>query len=276
MTDLPLKRIAISVEYDGTHYCGWQEQKSDSQVVQTKVQNALSKIAHQRIRIICSGRTDARVNASSQICHFDTYADRKPYNWVVGTNTQLPEDIALTWAHEVDDKFHARFAARSRQYVYLIRCLPFRSALLRHVTTFSQNHLDASQMAKGGAHLVGKHDFSAYRSAKCQAKTSVRTLMRLSVHVEDELIAIHIEANGFLQNMVRNIVGVLITIGAGEKPADWARDVLLSLDRTKGGVTAPPQGLYFLGSTYSDTWNLPETIRVPTVLKGILKTNPVQ
>ena len=269
-------RIAISVEYDGSGYRGWQAQKHDTQVVQTEVEKALSKVADEPINVVCSGRTDSGVHASSQICHFDTVAHRDSYNWVMGVNTQLPNDISLSWAHQVDPEFHARFSARSRQYVYLIRQSPYRSALLRNSMTFTHKRLEPELMGEAGSSLLGTHDFNAYRSAQCQAKTSVRTLSHLSVHCHEGVIAVHVEANGFLQNMVRNIVGVLTAIGSQEEPVIWARQVLESKDRTKAGVTAPPHGLYFLGPTYDDHFGLPKTVRIPQIAKDILRSDPLQ
>jgi len=269
-------RLAIAVEYEGTRYHGWQAQKHDPQVVQTRVEAALSQVANEPIALVCSGRTDAGVHAAGQVCHFDTQADRDPYNWVMGANSLLPGDISLAWAQPIGGDFHARFSARSRQYVYLIRHVPFRSALLRHATTFTYQQLDAKKMARAGRALLGTHDFNAYRSTHCQAKTSIRTLMRLDIFQQDELIAVHVEADGFLQNMVRTLVGVLMAIGCGDAPEIWAQEVLASKDRTQGGKTAPAHGLYFLGPTYSAEHVLPETVRVPQVLKGILSTDPVE
>jgi tRNA pseudouridine38-40 synthase len=194
----------------------------------------------------------------------------------MGVNTQLPNDISLSWAQQVDPEFHARFGALSRQYVYLIQVSSFRSALMRNSLTFTHKNLDPQLMADAGQCLVGTHDFNAYRSAQCQAKTSVRTLSRLSVHYHDGLIAVHVEANGFLQNMVRNIVGVLSAIGAQEEPVSWAKQVLDSKDRTEGGVTAPPHGLYFLGPTYDASFDLPETVRIPQIARDILRTDPLE
>lgn len=275
-TDPTPCRIAISVEYDGSGYRGWQAQKHDAQVVQTEVEKALSKVADDPINVVCSGRTDSGVHASSQICHFDTVAHRDPYNWVMGVNTQLPDDISLSWVQQVDPEFHARFSARSRQYVYLIRQSPYRSALLRNSMTLTHKCLDPELMCEAGSSLLGTHDFNAYRSAQCQAKTSVRTLSHLSVHCHEGVIAVHVEANGFLQNMVRNIVGVLTAIGSQEEPVVWARQVLESKDRKKGGVTAPPHGLYFLGPTYDDHFGLPKTVRIPQIAKDILRSDPLQ
>ena len=226
--DSQQRRVAISVEYDGSGYRGWQTQTHDNQVVQTRVEQALSKIAAERISVTCSGRTDSGVHASSQVCHFDTYAIRDPYNWVMGVNSQLPDDISVAWASEVDPEFHARFRALSRQYVYLIKCSSSRSALLKKSVTLTHKKLDPQLMAVAAQSLIGTYDFNAFRSAQCQAKTSVRSVTRLSVHHHDQLIALHVEANGFLQHMVRNIVGVLMAIGAKEQPTCWVEHVLAS------------------------------------------------
>ena len=274
--DSQQRRVAISVEYDGSGYRGWQTQKHDNQVVQTRVEQALSKIAAERISVTCSGRTDSGVHASSQVCHFDTYAIRDPYNWVMGVNSQLPDDISVAWASEVDPEFHARFRALSRQYVYLIKCSSSRSALLKKSVTLTHKKLDPQLMAVAAQSLIGTYDFNAFRSAKCQAKTSVRSVTRLSVHHHDQLIALHVEANGFLQHMVRNIVGVLMAIGAKEQPTCWVEHVLASKERTEGGVTASSHGLYFLGPTYCDSYNLPNTVRIPQIARDILRTDPLE
>lgn len=271
-----IHRMAVAVEYEGTRYHGWQAQKHDPQVVQTVLEKALSWVANESVAVVCSGRTDAGVHAASQVCHFDTHAERDPYNWVMGTNTKLPGDVSLAWASPVSADFHARFSASSRQYVYLIRHVPFRSALMRHATTFTYKTLEADKMAAAARSLLGTHDFNAYRSVHCQAKTSVRTLMQCRVFQQDEVVAVHVEANGFLQNMVRNIVGVLMAIGSGEQPVEWAQAVLESKDRTQGGVTAPAHGLYFLGPKYDSAYGLPETVRIPQIIKGILHTDPVE
>ena len=274
--DSQQRRVAISVEYDGSGYRGWQTQKHDNQVVQTRVEQALSKIAAERISVTCSGRTDSGVHASSQVCHFDTYAIRNPYNWVMGVNSQLPDDISVAWASEVDPEFHARFRALSRQYIYLIKCSSSRSALLKKSVTLTHKKLDPQLMAVAAQSLIGTYDFNAFRSAQCQAKTSVRSVTRLSVHHHDQLIALHVEANGFLQHMVRNIVGVLMAIGAKEQPTCWVEHVLASKERTEGGVTASSHGLYFLGPTYCDSYNLPNTIRIPQIARDILRTDPLE
>ncbi|HAN79877.1 MAG: tRNA pseudouridine(38-40) synthase TruA [Gammaproteobacteria bacterium] len=274
--DSQQRRVAISVEYDGSSYRGWQTQAHDNQVVQTKIEQALSKIAAEPISVTCAGRTDSGVHASSQVCHFDTWAIRDPYNWVMGVNSQLPGDISVAWALEVDPSFHARFGALSRQYVYLIKCSSSRSALLKNVVTLTHHRLDPQLMAVAAQSLIGTYDFNAFRSAQCRAKMSVRSVTRLSVHYHDQLIAVHVEANSFLQHMVRNIVGVLMAIGAKEQPISWVNYVLASRDRTKGGVTAPSHGLYFLGPTYCDDYNLPDTVRIPQIARDILRTDPLE
>ena len=271
-----MMRLAAGIEHDGTAYHGWQAQRHDPHTVQSVVEKALAVIAAEPVSVVCAGRTDAGVHASGQVVHFDTEAMRDPYNWVMGTNTQLPEDVSLAWVRPVDARFHARFSAQTRQYVYLIRRVPFRSALLRHAATPTHRSLDPHRMAQAATALVGTHDFNAYRSVHCQAKTSVRTIHRLRIHAHDQLLAVHVEADGFLQNMVRTIVGVLLAIGTGDAAVAWAGDVLASGDRTQGGVTAPPQGLYFLGPTYGDLLSSEETVRIPPVVASVLDTAPVE
>jgi Pseudouridylate synthase len=156
------------------------------------VVHALSRIADTPTQVVCSGRTDASVHAASQVCHFETEADRPSYNWVMGTNTHLPDDVSVSWVRPVPPEFHARFSAQSRQYVYVIRCVPFHTALMRHATTDTYKELNPQAMAEAGSYLIGTHDFNAYRSAQCQAKTSTRTVMRLAVHQLHQFIAIHV------------------------------------------------------------------------------------
>ena len=161
---------------------------------------ALSKVADEPITVVCSGRTDSGVHASSQICHFDTVAHRDPYNWVMGVNTQHRMIFLYPGPSGSILIFMRAFCARSRRYVYLIRQSSFRSALLRNSITFTHKCLDPELMAEAGRSLLGTHDFNAYRSAQCQAKTSVRTLTHLGVHCHEGLIAVHVEANGFAKH----------------------------------------------------------------------------
>lgn len=251
-------RVAMGVEYDGTAYHGWQMQ-GDVDTVQQCLEQALSKVADHPVIVHCAGRTDARVHGIGQVIHFDSDAQRTPRNWILGCNVNLPNDINITWAQPVSDEFHARFSAVSRSYRYLILNRMTRSAIWRDRAVWIHRPLDEGRMAKAARYLVGTHDFSSYRALGCQAKSPVRTVTELSVVREADRITIDISADGFLHHMVRNIAGVLISIGVGDRPVEWAQEVLEYKNRTLGGITAPPQGLYLLEVGYPESFNLPQT-----------------
>lgn len=251
-------RYAACVEYAGSAYKGWQRQKAGNvPTVQQYVEEALSKIANHPVSVVCAGRTDAGVNGTYQVIHFDSLVSRPQRAWVMGANTHLPNDIAVHWVVDVDDSFHARFSALERRYRYLILSQPVRPAILNKGVTWTHKTLDIELMRKGGEHLVGEHDFTSYRSVNCQAKSPVRHVKSLNVYASGQMIVIDVVANAFLQHMIRNIAGVLIAIGAKEKPTHWAKDILDARDRREGGVTAPPHGLYFIDVKYPDTYQLP-------------------
>ncbi len=258
-------RIALGIEYDGSRFKGWQLQRHAVRTVQGELEAALSTVAAHPVRVVCAGRTDTGVHAVGQVVHFDTQAERAPRNWVLGGNVNLPDDVAITWAQPVDDNFHARFSAQARSYRYLILNRPTRSALLGGRTTWVHGELDADLMHRAGQALVGTHDFSSYRAIGCQAKSPVRTLHSLSVRRAGELIELRVHANAFLHHMIRNIAGVLIAIGSSKQAESWAAEVLELRDRTLGGVTAPPDGLYFERVWYPPEFDLPLPPPVPIV-----------
>lgn len=251
-------RIALGIEYDGSAYHGWQTQQPGVPTVQQTLEQALSKVANQPVQVVCAGRTDRGVHGFGQVVHFDTEAQRGMHNWLMGTNVNLPPDINLTWAQPVPDDFHARFSATGRRYRYLILNRPSRSALLHKRATWIHAPLDAEAMHRAGQGLLGEHDFSSYRAIGCQAKHPVRTLESLQVTRHGDLIELAVAANAFLHHMVRNIAGVLLAVGRGEQDEDYPSRVLEHRDRTKGGVTAPPDGLYFAGVRYPDEFAIPE------------------
>ena len=257
-------RIALAVEYDGSPFCGWQYQ-DHSPSVQETVEKALSKVANHFVRVTCAGRTDTGVHATEQIIHFDTEAVREDHQWVFGANANLPDSISILWARRVSDAFHARFSAIRRRYRYAILNRRIRPALLAHRVVWEYRPLDVARMLEAATYLIGEHDFSSYRALACQAKSPVRTLYQLDVKRQGELISLDLEANAFLHHMVRNIAGVLMTIGAGEQAPGWAKEVLERRDRTLGGVTAPAGGLYLTGVEYPDEFELPRLSRLPTV-----------
>ena len=249
-------RIAIGLEYDGTAYNGWQRQRTGIGV-QSLVEDALSTVANEPIEVTCAGRTDTGVHASAQVCHFDTQSEREPHGWLLGANSNLPDDVGVTWACPVDESFHARFAATARSYHYLILNRLERSALYRHRAWWVYNDLDAECMHRAAQALLGKHDFSAYRAAGCQASTAVREITSITVTRDRDWIHLNVTANAFLQHMVRNIMGTLVTIGCGDESEEWAAQALESRDRKQAGAAAPPHGLTLVGVAYPKEFNLP-------------------
>ncbi len=250
-------RIAFGVEYDGSRYCGWQLQKHNVPTVQGAVEKALSKVADAPVRVHCAGRTDTGVHATEQVIHIDTEVEREERAWVFGGNANLPKDVAILWMKAVPDDFHARFSAVRRSYRYVIFNREVRPTFLKNRVSWACRSLDESRMAEGARHLLGEHDFSSYRAVACQAKSPVRKLHRLDVSREGRFIFLDLEANAFLHHMVRNIAGVLMAIGSGEQEPNWAKEVLEARDRTLGGVTAPPHGLYLTGVGYPEHFGLP-------------------
>ncbi len=258
-------RIAVGVEYDGSNFSGWQLQKHGERTVQEEVEKALSKVANHPVRVYCAGRTDTGVHATGQVVHFETDAERDERAWVFGANANLPKDVALLWARPVPEEFHARFSAQNRAYRYVIFTRHVRPTFLAYRVTWHHRELDVERMAEAGRALIGEHDFSSYRAVACQAKSPVRTLHKLEVSRQGPFIFIDLQANGFLHHMVRNIAGVLMAIGEGERPVEWSREVLESRDRTLGGVTAQPYGLYLTEVGYPEEFGLPTLTHVPPV-----------
>lgn len=258
-------RIAAGIEYDGSNFCGWQLQKDAVRTVQGEVEAALGKVANHAVRVNCAGRTDAGVHATAQVIHFDTDAQREERAWVFGANANLPKDVVVLWARPVSDEFHARFAAIRRAYRYVIFTREVRPTFLAGRVTWHYRELDTERMQQAGELLLGEHDFSSYRAVACQAKSPVRTLHRLEVTRQGPFIFIDVEANAFLHHMVRNIAGVLMTIGEGERPVEWSREVLEARDRTLGGVTGHPSGLYLSQVGYPDKFGIPQLSRLSAV-----------
>ncbi|RLT98628.1 tRNA pseudouridine(38-40) synthase TruA [Ketobacter sp.] len=250
-------RVALGVEYDGSQYCGWQRQKHDPQTVQEQLENALSKVANHPVQVICAGRTDTGVHGVGQVVHFDTESERSDKGWIFGCNTNLPDSISVRWAQPVAADFHARFSATSRAYRYVIYNHPVRPALgIRHLT-WNYRPLDVELMQQAADALVGEHDFSSFQAQGCQAKSPIRTIHHIRLSRRGRLIIMDIQANAFLQHMVRNIAGVLMAIGCGKEPLPWIQEVLAHRNRTLGGVTAPPYGLFFMRVGYPDHFNIP-------------------
>ena len=251
-------KIALGVEYNGSQFHGWQLQQEGVRTVQLCLEQAISKVAAHDVRIFCAGRTDTGVHAVGQVAHFETASHRTDRQWRLGINVNLPDDISVNWVKHVDDQFHARFSAMNRSYRYYIWNRPARSALLTDKVNWTYHPLEHELMHEAAQLLVGTHDFSSYRALQCQAKSPVKTLHKLDVIRQGDMIVLKLKANAFLHHMVRNIAGVLIAIGKKEQPVKWAADVLDLKDRTLGGVTAVPDGLYFESVEYPEEFAIPE------------------
>jgi tRNA pseudouridine38-40 synthase len=250
-------RIALGIEYDGSRFLGWQTQPGGG-AAQDALEPALAAISGEAIAVTCAGRTDRGVHAREQVVHLDTGADRPVSAWVRGVNALLPESLAVLWARPVAADFHARYSAQARTYRYVLLNRAVRPALAaRHVGWFHAP-LDLEAMQQAAAFLAGKHDFSAFRSAECQAKSPVRTLHSLAIEQRGERIDFVLRANAFLHHMVRNVIGVLVYVGKGKHPPAWAKEVLESRNRALAAPTFAPDGLYLEHVEYDSQWGLPQ------------------
>lgn len=263
-------RIALGVEYKGSRYRGFQRQRAGVPSIQESLEKALSKVAGGApVVLSCAGRTDALVHASGQVVHFDTQVERTLHSWVMGANLNLPADISVTWAKVMPVEFDARFSAMARRYRYVIYNDQIRPAHMAEEVTWNHRPLDIQRMREAARYLVGTHDFSAFRARQCQAKSPIKTVHHLELIEHGRFIVLDIRANAFLHHMVRNFAGVLMTIGAGERPVEWAGEVLESRVRRTGGVTAHPYGLYLVQVEYPEQFELPQRYLGPHFLSGL-------
>ncbi len=228
--------------------------------MQQRVEEALSLVAAEAVEAVCAGRTDTGVHATGQVVHFDTRSERSRRGWLLGANSNLPDDINVTWAEPVSDDFHARFSAISRSYRYLILNRLQRSALHRDRAWWVYQPLDVQRMQLAAERLLGQHDFSAFRAAGCQASTAVRNIIHIAVSRQGDWLTLEVTANAFLQHMVRNIAGTLADVGLGEQPVEWVSEVLESRDRKAGGIAAPPHGLTLVSVEYPDSFAIPDAV----------------
>ncbi|RLV58712.1 tRNA pseudouridine(38-40) synthase TruA [Parashewanella curva] len=258
-------RIALGVEYDGSAYFGWQRQKEvDS--VQAQLEKALSFIANETIELQCAGRTDAGVHGTGQVVHFDTNAERPLKAWSMGVNANLPDNIAVRWAKEVDEDFHARFSATARRYRYIIYNHKLRPGILRHGVSHYHGDIDEKKMHQAAQALLGEQDFTSFRAIQCQSNTPFRNVHHVRVTRQGNYVIVDIAANAFLHHMVRNIVGSLIEIGLGNQPLDWMATLLALKDRNQAAPTAKAGGLYLIDVTYPESIGLPKPTLGPLFL----------
>lgn len=256
-----LKRIALGVQYDGSTWNGYQKQPAKN-TVQDQLEIALKEFARCDLATTCAGRTDAGVHALEQVVHFDTELSRSPTSWVRGVNAFLPDSIVVRWAkgleHDPENLFHARFSAFSRTYHYVLYNNPNPSALLARRAGWVFRPLDVERMREAAQYLLGTHDFSAFRSSQCQAKSPVKQMIDVRIERRGDVIVFTTCATAFLHHMVRNLVGSLIYVGTGRNRPEWMREVLESRSRDMAAPTFMPDGLYLAKVGYDPKWGLPQ------------------
>ncbi len=259
-----MARYAVGIEYSGAGYSGWQRQKH-SLSVQQHLEAALSFVADHGVNLVCAGRTDTGVHAIQQVAHFDSDAIRSERSWLLGANTRLPRDIRLKWVREVPSEFSARFSALKRSYRYIILNSSVPSAIFQQLSSWEYRPLDCQSMHDCAQQLIGEHDFSAFRAAGCQSRSSMRNMHSIEVSRQGEMVFIDLEANAFLYHMVRNIVGSLVAVGCAEQDEKWFTRVFASGDRRLAAVTAPAAGLYFVRAFYAPQYKLPTETKKPVL-----------
>ena len=249
--------IKLTIAYDGRPYNGWQSQP-DGNTVQDKLELALGAIVGSKVSVICAGRTDTGVHALEQVVHFDADVHRPLTAWVRGVNAHLPRDVAVRWAHSVSGDFHARFAAVGRRYRYVLLNRPERPGLEYGAVGWCHQPLDLAAMREAAACLHGEHDFSAFRSAECQAKSPVKLLRECRIENFGQRFCFDFSASAFLHHMVRNLVGSLVYVGMGRRSVIWMTEVLEGRERRHAAPTFMADGLYFVRADYEKRWGLPQ------------------
>ncbi len=248
-----MRRIRLVIEYDGRPYHGWQTQENPLvPTIQSELEKAFIKIAGiAPEEIIATGRTDKGVHARGMVCHLDTFKEIAPNKIKTGLNRFLPASIAVISAEEVDQHFHARYECKHRVYEYIIFNRHSRSPLWDGLSLHVRHKLDIKAMQEAANFLIGKHDFSAFRSSECQAKSPITTLHNITISRNEDIIRIELLGATFLHNMVRVIVGTLVKVGEGKKSPQDICDILQQKNRTKAGKTVSANGLYFISAEFN-------------------------
>ena len=250
-------RVVLGLAYRGAAYQGWQSQPG-GRTVQDQVERALGQFADRPLRTMCAGRTDTGVHALNQVVHLDTEIAREPASWVRGTNRFLPADIAVQWCRITDDSFHARYSAVGRRYVYVLLEAIVRPAVEAGAVGWSFRPLDGAAMQAAAQLLIGEHDFSAFRSAECQAPSPVKTMRAITLSKHGAYWRFEFDASAFLHHMVRNLMGCLVAVGSGARSVVWLADVLAAKERRLAAATFPADGLYFVGPYYDALHAIPD------------------
>lgn len=247
-----MPNFKLTIEYDGTAYCGWQRQAGDA-TIQEAIETALAAMVNHPVTLIGAGRTDAGVHALGQVAHFKTDTRLTAEVFFKGLNSLLPGDIVIRACQMVPDSFHARYSARGKHYRYRIRHRTLPAAIGRHYAWHVRRPLDLVAMAQAAAALCGPHDFKSFEGAGSPRRSTVRTVFHCAVNPrEDDLLHLDIQGDGFLRHMVRNIAGTLVEIGSGRRAADDVPAILAARDRHRAGITAPARGLFLVGVDYPE------------------------
>lgn len=244
-----MRNLKLTIEYDGTGYHGWQVQ-ADVRTIQGIIEGKLSQITGEQVRLIASSRTDTGVHALGQVANFKTHSSLDAQSFLKALNSLLPEDIHIKDVDEVDEAFHARFSAKGKIYEYRILNGGIPSPFHRHFSWFVPGRLDLVRMRKAAMKLVGRHDYSSFCSAGSMHTTAMRDIYEVTVRRRGGLVVIRIEANAFLRQMVRNIVGTLVEVGRGRMTPSQFGDILEARDRRLAGIAAPAQGLFLVRVNY--------------------------
>ena len=255
-----MPRFALVCEYDGTDFVGWQAQ-ANGRSVQSVLAEAVSSVADESVEIHGAGRTDAGVHADFQVAHFDTGASRSKRQWLLGINSNLPDDVSVHFVDQVAEDFDARRSALWREYCYTIAVQPTRPARERRRVWWVREPLDCAAMTAAATAWLGERDFSSFRAAHCQSNTPMRRMLRIQVIDGGDRVMLRFRANAFLYHMVRNLVGALAEIGRGRAPVARARELIDCRDRTQAPATAPAEGLALSAIAYPENFGIPESQR---------------
>jgi tRNA pseudouridine38-40 synthase len=255
------RKIKLVLAYDGTRYNGWQFQKNGLSI-QAVLEEKIGVLTRERVRVVGSGRTDAGVHALGQVCHFETRSRLGPEVFFKGLNGLLPDDILVRHACEAEPGFHARYSARSKVYEYRILNLPLPDPFLRRYVWHISRPLDAAFMSQCLSLVLGRHDFTSFRSSGSNNRNPVRRIHTARVEgPENGLIRLVLEADGFLRHMVRNMAGTLVDAGAGRTSVEEFQDILRAGDRRRAGIKAPAGGLFLVRVAYGEGGVNPQVTR---------------
>ena len=245
-----MRNIKMIIQYDGSNFKGFQRLKDNDNTIQGKIEDVLSKMTEEKIEIIASGRTDMGVHALGQVANFKTKSDLSVEKMQKYLYKYLPESIVVTKIEEVDDRFHSRYNAKSKIYMYRIDNSTYHNPFNRKYTYHVDKKLDLDKMKEASKYLIGKHDFSSFASSRSKKKSHVREIYSITINEKDDILEIYVEGNGFLYNMVRIIAGTLIDAGQGKITADEVKELLELKDRSKSPETAPAKGLFLYRVKY--------------------------